>query len=95
MDITQNSIEQQRRQLVDDIQTLPADLLQEIADIISHLKKRTADSEIEKFSEQATSYPYRAFKDSGFIGCGEGPSDLSANYKEYLEEGWKEKYGYC
>ncbi len=25
-------------------------------------------------------------------GIGEGPEDLSENYKEYLNHGWKEKY---
>ncbi|MGQ0652554.1 MAG: ribbon-helix-helix protein, CopG family [Betaproteobacteria bacterium] len=29
----------------------------------------------------------------GFIGCGEGPEDLSTNYKRYLYEGWSEKHG--
>jgi len=25
-------------------------------------------------------------------GIGEGPDDLSENYKQYLHQGWKEKY---
>lgn len=30
---------------------------------------------------------------SGFVGCGDGPSDLSANYKKYLMEGLEKKHG--
>ena len=26
-------------------------------------------------------------------GTAKGPKDLSVNYKEYLHQGWKEKYG--
>ncbi|MEW6166776.1 MAG: ribbon-helix-helix domain-containing protein [Pseudomonadota bacterium] len=29
---------------------------------------------------------------SGFIGCGEGPEDLSARYKEYLAEDLERDY---
>lgn len=30
--------------------------------------------------------------DSDFIGCGEGPEDLSENYKDYLTQSLSEKY---
>lgn len=29
----------------------------------------------------------KALLESDFIGCGEGPEDLSTNYKQYLAEG--------
>lgn len=32
------------------------------------------------------------WRDSGFIGCFEGPEDLSSNYKKYLAETLDEKY---
>jgi len=30
---------------------------------------------------------------SDFVGCAEGPEDLSEKYKDYLHKGWKEKHG--
>ncbi len=93
MDGVKTSVEQKRKQLIEDIQTLPVDRLQEAADIISQLQKEVV-AEIEQPPVQPSLSPYEAFKKSGFIGCGEGPSDLAANHKQYLEEGWKDKYGY-
>ena len=88
------TVERQREQLIEEIQTLPTELLQEVADKIAQLREKALGSETEPPAEQVSSSPYEAFKKSGFIGCGEGPSDLAANYKKYLAEGWKEKYGY-
>ncbi len=34
-----------------------------------------------------------AFLSSGFVGCAEGPADLSERYKEYLTEGLERKHG--
>lgn len=31
--------------------------------------------------------------DSNFIGCAEGPEDLSENYKEYLAQSLEQKHG--
>ena len=31
--------------------------------------------------------------ESDFIGCGEGPLDLSENYKDYLTESLEQKHG--
>ena len=35
----------------------------------------------------------RKLMQSDFIGCAEGPEDLSVDYKRYLSQGWDEKYG--
>ena len=34
-------------------------------------------------------------KEAGLIGCAEGDSDLSVNYKQYLTESLNEKYSHC
>lgn len=34
-----------------------------------------------------------AFLSSGFVGCAEGPADLSERYKDYLTEGLERKHG--
>ena len=83
------AIQQQRKQLIAEIQTLPADLLPEAADIISRLREKVAGLEVQQSVEESSS-TYEAFKKSGFIGCGEKLSDLAANHKEYLAEGWKD-----
>ena len=88
------SAEQLREQLLEDIQKLPADLLQELSEIVARLHLKTTESEFEQRSEQEEVYPYEALKKSGLIGCMEAPSDLSVNYKEYLAEGLKEKHGH-
>jgi hypothetical protein len=87
-----DAIEQQREQLLEDVQTLPVAVLQEASDFIAQLRQKSAESKTAQGSEQATSSPYEVLKESGFIGCAEDPSDLSANHKKYLEEGWKEKH---
>ena len=35
----------------------------------------------------------KALLESDFIGCSEGPEDLSTNYKQYLSESLAEKHG--
>lgn len=35
------------------------------------------------------------FKKSGFIGCSQGDSNLSTNYKAILAKKWSEKYDNC
>lgn len=37
--------------------------------------------------------PAEIFRESGFIGIGEGPEDLSVRYKDYLTEALEEKHG--
>jgi hypothetical protein len=36
---------------------------------------------------------FKALLESDFVGCAEGPEDLSVNYKDYLYQGLKEKHG--
>jgi hypothetical protein len=36
--------------------------------------------------------PIAIWQESGFIGCGQGESDLSTNYKAILQESWSDKY---
>jgi len=37
---------------------------------------------------------FKAFEESGFIGCGEGDAHLSVNYKNDLKELMERKYGH-
>jgi hypothetical protein len=39
--------------------------------------------------------PSQLLIQTGFIGCGNADSNLSGNYKSFLEEGLKTKYGDC
>lgn len=96
MDAVQNSVEQQREQLIEEIRTLPADALKEAVEAIAQLRDEIAEREkAEQPSEQTSSSPYEAFKKSGLIGCiKDGPPDLSTNYKEYITEYLEEKHGY-
>lgn len=93
MDAVQDPVEQQRQQLIEAIQKLPAETLQEVADQVARLRSETADCvEAEQTPEPAEESAYEKFKKSGLIGCMEGPPDLSVNYKKYLAEGWARKY---
>ncbi|MEO1792624.1 MAG: hypothetical protein AAFR25_10425 [Cyanobacteria bacterium J06629_19] len=90
-----NAIELQRQQLVDEIQALPADVLQEASDFIARLKLKTVDKEraaiqVRDSTADAASSSYEGLKD--LIGCGEGPADLAANHKKYIAEYMEEKY---
>ena len=35
---------------------------------------------------------WKALEKSGFVGCAQGPADLSENYKNYLTESLSKKY---
>lgn len=37
--------------------------------------------------------PFEVLTETGFIGCGEGPADLSERYKEHLHEVLADKHG--
>ena len=80
--------ELRRQQLIDDIQALPADVLQEAADFIARLRLKKTE-EVEKSTLKAnleTSIEYSPYEDlKDLIGCGEGPAALSTNHKTYLE----------
>lgn len=45
------------------------------------------------FIQDQTGAKMKALLESDFIGCAEGPEDLSENYKDYLYNGLKEKHG--
>jgi hypothetical protein len=87
-----DAVEQQRKQLLEEIQTLPADVLQEVSNLIAHLRQKAesieTSAETEHTSEKAVANPYQELKDFGLIGCGEGPADLATNYRAYLREGF-------
>ena len=87
MDATQvSTVEQTRQQLLEQVQTLPAGVLQELVDFVTQLHQREEASETEEVLEEAAANPYQDLQD--LIGCGEGPTDLSTNYKAYLREGF-------
>lgn len=96
MDAVQDSVEQQRQQLIKEIQALPAEAVKEAVEAITRLRNKAArKEEAEQPSEQTSSSPYEALKKSGLIGCiKDGPPDLSTNYKEYIIEYLEEKHGY-
>jgi hypothetical protein len=88
-----DAIEQQRKQLLEDIKMLPADVLQEASDFIARLRQKAAAPEVEQRSEQASSSPYETFKKSGLIGCiQDGPPDLAANHRKYVAEYLEQKH---
>jgi hypothetical protein len=92
-----DAIEQQRKRLLEDIQALPADVLQEAVDFIARLRQKATAPEIEQPveqpSEQAPLSAYEIFKDSGLIGCiKDGPPDLAANHRKYVAEYLENKY---
>ncbi len=51
---------------------------------ISEIVRRAIDAYYTQF-KTAKGDPASALEKSGFIGCGEGPSELSTAYKEDLE----------
>ena len=88
-----DATDQQRKRLLEDIQALPADVLQEAVDFIARLRQKAADSEAEQPSEQAPLSAYETFKNSGLIGCiKDGPLDLAANHRKYVAEYLEQKH---
>ncbi len=95
MNTAQISVEELRKRLIEDIQTLPAEALQAVAEAIKQLHGNTDNQQdAEQPSAEKASSPYEAFQESGLIGCiKDAPPDLSVDYKHYLVEGLAEKYG--
>ncbi|MBE0435158.1 MAG: hypothetical protein IBX56_05070 [Methylomicrobium sp.] len=58
--------------------------------IIKELLAEKAESLRQK---TRTGAKMKALLESDFVGCAEGPEDLSENYKDYLYNGLKEKHG--
>jgi nucleoid-associated protein YejK len=57
------------------------------------IKELLADRANEIRQKQQPGSKMKALLESDFVGCAEGPEDLSVNYKDYLYQGLKEKHG--
>ena len=81
-----------REQIQQDIQTLPQEALDLVAQFIQLLKKSGADPFASSPAIEA--YPASDAADwSDLIGCVEAEENLSVNYKAYLAKGLEQKYG--
>ncbi|WP_199288894.1 ribbon-helix-helix domain-containing protein [Pseudanabaena sp. FACHB-1998] len=60
----------------------------------SEIMKVAIDLYYEKLHQESPVKPLQLLMESGLIGCAEGDSDLSVNYKQYLTESLNEKYGH-
>ncbi|WP_271836540.1 ribbon-helix-helix protein, CopG family [Dolichospermum lemmermannii] len=60
---------------------------------VSDIMKVAIDLYYEKLHQESPVKPLQRLRESGLIGCAEGDSDLSVNYKQYLTESLNEKYG--
>jgi hypothetical protein len=59
---------------------------------VSEVVRTAIGDFLSRRGEQAPT-AFEALVAAGFVGCGEGPEDLSERYKEYLHEGLAEKHG--
>lgn len=59
---------------------------------VSDLVKRGIDLLYEDIRRE-TRDPFEVLTETGFIGCGEGPPDLSSRYKDELREILAAKHG--
>ncbi|RYF10650.1 MAG: CopG family transcriptional regulator [Deltaproteobacteria bacterium] len=74
------------------------------ADILQRLLVQTSLSASELISRSLLAYheqlrtrldrPSKILRDSGFIGCAAGESDLSSRYKSLLTAGFEKKHGH-
>ncbi|WP_008316597.1 hypothetical protein [Leptolyngbya sp. PCC 6406] len=81
-----------REQIQQDIQTLPQEALDLVAQFVQLLKKGSlVSSETPSVTESSPTSDIADWSD--LIGCVEAEEDLSVNYKTYLAEGWAQKYG--
>jgi len=79
-------------QIQQEIQTLPQDALDLVAQFVQLLKKSsTASSESPSLTESSPASDTADWSD--LIGCVSAEEDLSVNYKTYLAEGWAQKHG--
>lgn len=84
-------------QIQQDIQTLPPEALNLVAQFIQLLKKTFSPSPLEETSALQTPPTaqktiYEQFEDSGLIGCIAAEENLSTSYKTVLAEEWEHKY---
>jgi len=78
-------------QIQQDIQTLPEDALNLLAQFIQLLKKSYQASPDNPPNAESTLAPDTTDW-SDFIGCMDAEEDLSVNYKAYLSEEFAQKY---
>jgi hypothetical protein len=76
-------------QIQQDIQTLPPEALNLLAQFIQLLKKTFSTSQTPQTAQKNI---YEQFENSGLIGCMSAEENLSTNYKEILAEEWGRKY---
>lgn len=74
--------------LQQDIASLPLDAQQIIVELVDVLKKRYLQNQ-----QEITEHTTQDWSD--FIGCIEAESDLSKNYKTYLDTELMQKYDHC
>jgi hypothetical protein len=84
-------------QIQQDIQTLPPEALNLLAQFIQLLKKTFSTSQPPENRHPQTPQTaqktiYEQFEASGIIGCTSAEENLSTNYKEILVEAWERKY---
>lgn len=79
-------------QVQQEIQALPQDALDLVAQFVQLLKKSsTAPSESLSLTESSPASDTANWSD--LIGCVSAEEGLSVNYKTSLAEGWAQKYG--
>lgn len=83
-------------QIQQDIQTLPQEALDLVAQFIQILKKSSIVSDEQNAPPQTDSDQsgsvYEQFEASGLIGCVSAEESLSTTYKQVLAEEWVRKY---
>jgi hypothetical protein len=85
-------------QIQQDIQALPQDALDLVAQFIQLLKKSSPAPDLQDHAHQqelehSEKSVYEQFRASGLIGCMSAEENLSTTYKQVLAEGWAQKYG--
>ncbi len=66
---------------------------QQTNQVVTDVIKSAIDLYYQQLQQQQNN-PFSVLTQSGFIGCGQADPNLSANYKQILKDGLKEKYGY-
>ncbi len=79
-------------QIQRDINELPEEAQSLIVDFIKLLKKRYSSPECQDIQKEDSESQIENWSD--FIGCIEAESDLSRNYKTYLNKELGKKYDY-
>lgn len=84
-------------QIQQEIQTLPPEALNLVAQFIQLLKQTFSTSQPQTNSPTQTTQAaqktiYEQFEDSGLIGCMAAEENLSTSYKTVLAEEWEHKY---